>query len=52
MVLAVTFRVENNDFAEWLRAVIREDETTQNILKKMSMRNVEEFTKKDKFLLF
>ena len=52
MVLAVTFRVKNNVFAEQLRTVIREDKITQVILKKMSLGDVEEFTKEDKFLLF
>ena len=35
MVLAVTFKVENNVFAKQLWKVIQEDETTQAILKKM-----------------
>ena len=52
MVLAATFRVENNVFTKWLRTVIREDETTQDILKEMSQGDVKKFTKKDKFLLF
>ena len=52
MVLVVTFRVENNTFAEQLQTVIREDETTQTILKKMGQGDIKEFTKKDKFLLF
>ena len=52
MVLAVTFRVKNNVFAKRLRTVIQEDETTQIILKKISLGDVEEFIKKDKFLLF
>ena len=52
MVLAVMFRVKNNTFAERLRTVIREDETTQNILKDMSLENIKKFIEKDKFLLF
>ena len=52
MVLIVIFWVENNTFAEWLRIVVREDETTQNILNKMSLGDVEGFTEEDKFLLF
>ena len=34
MVLAVTFRVKNNTFMEWLWIAIWDDETTQAILKK------------------
>ena len=34
MVLIVIFRIKNDVFAERLRTVIREDETTQTILKK------------------
>ena len=52
MVLVVMFWAENNTFAKWLRTVIREDETTQNILKEMSLGDIKEFTKKNKFLLF
>ena len=52
MVLAITFRVENNVFTKWLQTVIQEDETTQIILKKMSLGDVKEFAKKDKFLTF
>ena len=52
MVLAVMFRVENNTFVGRLRAVIREDKTMQNILKEMSLRDIKEFAKKDRFLLF
>ena len=52
MVLTVIFRVKNNSFAKWLRIVIQEDETTQDILKELSQGDVEEFTKKDKFLTF
>ena len=52
MVLAATFRVENNTFAEWLRTAIQSDETTQAILKKISQGDVKEFAKKDGFLLF
>ena len=36
MVLAAMFRTENNTFAEQLRTAIREDETIQIILKKIS----------------
>ena len=32
--------------------MIREDKTTQNILKKMSLGDIKEFTKKNGFLLF
>ena len=52
MVLAATFRVENNVFAEQLRIAIQEDETAQTILKEMSLGDIEEFTKKDGFLTF
>ena len=52
MVLAVMFRVKNNIFAKRLQTVIRDDETTQAILKKLSQGDIKEFTKKDKFLLF
>ena len=52
MVLAVTFRVKNNIFAEQLRTMIQDNETTQVILKKMSLEDIEEFTQKEKFLLF
>ena len=36
MVLAATFRIKNNVFAERLQAVIQEDKITQVILKKIS----------------
>ena len=36
MVLAATFRVKNNIFTEYLRAVIQKDKITQIILKKIS----------------
>ena len=52
MVLAVTFWVENDVFTKRLRAVIREDKITQDILKEMSLGDIKEFTKKDRFLLF
>ena len=52
MVLAVMFRVENNTFTEWLRTAIRDNKTTQAILKKMSQEDVKGFTKEDKFLIF
>ena len=52
MVLIVAFRVENDVFIKWLRVVIQEDKTTQNILKEMSLGDVEGFTKEDRFLLF
>ena len=52
MVLAATFRVKNNVFTKWLQIAIQEDETTQIILKKMSLRDVKGFTKEEKFLLF
>ena len=52
MVLVATFRVKNNTFTKWLRTVVQEDETTQDILKEISQGDVEEFTKKDGFLLF
>ena len=52
MVLAVTFRAKNNVFTKQLRTVIQKDETTQAILKKISLGDIKEFTKKDGFLLF
>ena len=52
MVLVATFRVKNNIFAEWLQTVVQEDKTTKAILKKISQKDIEEFTKKDGFLLF
>ena len=52
MVLAATFRVKNDDFTKQLRTAILEDTSTQDILKKISLKNVKEFTEKDKFLLF
>ena len=52
MVLAATFRIKNDGFAEQLRTVVREDETTQVILKEMSQRDIKKFTEKNKFLLF
>ena len=52
MVLAATFRVKNNNFAERLRTAIQEDETTQIVLKEMSHRNIKNFTEEDRFLLF
>ena len=52
MVLAATFRVNNNIFAEQLRTAVQENETTQTILKKISQGDVEKFIKKDRFLLF
>ena len=52
MVLAVTFRAENNTFVEQLWIAIWEDKTTQAILKEISQGDVKKFTKKDKFLLF
>ena len=45
------FRVKNDTFAERLRTIIHEDETTQATLKKMSQGDIEEFIKKNKFLL-
>ena len=52
MVLAATFRAENNIFAKWLRTVIQEDNTTQDILKEISLGDIKEFIKKKEFLLF
>ena len=52
MVLAATFRVKNDVFAEWLRMVVRGGETTQDILKEISLGNIKEFAEEDKFLLF
>ena len=52
MVLAATFRVKNDNFAERLRTAIQEDETTQVILKEISHGNIENFTEEDRFLLF
>ena len=52
MVLVVIFQVENNTFTEYLRIVIREDKTTQAILKEISQGGIKEFIKKNKFLLF
>ena len=52
MVLAVMFRVGNNTFVKWLRTATQNNETTQAILKKISLGDVEEFTEEDKFLLF
>ena len=44
MVLAATFRVKNNTFAERLRTVIQNNKTTQVILKKISLEDIEKFT--------
>ena len=44
MVLAITFRVKNIIFAEQLRTMIQDNETTQVILKKMSLGDIERFT--------
>ena len=52
MVLAATFRIRNNTFAEQLRSAIQENKTTQTILKKISQGDIKKFTKKNKFLLF
>ena len=52
MVLAVTFRIKNDIFAERLWIAIQEDKTTQAILKKIGQRNVKKFAKEDKFLIF
>ena len=52
MVLAATFRVENDTFIEQLRTAIQEDETTQAILKEINQGDIKEFIKEDKFLLF
>ena len=52
MVLAAIFRIKNNVFMEQLRIVIQEDKTTQNILKKISLRDIKEFIIKERFLLF
>ena len=52
MVLAVIFRVKNNAFTEWLWIAIRENETTQNILKEINLGDIKKFAEKDRFLLF
>ena len=52
MVLIVIFRVKNNIFAKRLRIVIWDNETTQDILKEVSLEDIKEFIKKDGFLLF
>ena len=52
IIPAAIFRVENDTFAEQLQIVIREDQTTQTILKEMSQGDIKEFTKEDEFLLF
>ena len=52
IVLAATFWVENNTFAEQLRTAIQSDDITQSILKEMGQRDIKKFIKKDKFLLF
>ena len=52
MVLAATFRVKNNTFAEQLRAAVRNNKIMQAILKEVSQEDIKKFTKKDKFLLF
>ena len=49
MVLAATFRIKNDTFAERLRTAVGNNEITQAILKEMSQGDVKEFTKKDKF---
>ena len=46
------FRVKNNTFIKRLRTAIQKDKTTQAILKKISQGDIEEFTKKERFLLF
>ena len=43
MVLAVMFRAENNNFTEQLRIVIQNNETTQVILKKISLEDIKGF---------
>ena len=52
MVLAATFRVKNNIFAERLRTATQEDKITQNILKEISLGDVKRFTKENRFLIF
>ena len=52
MVLAIIFRVKNNIFTEQLRTAIWEDKTTQDILKEISLGDVKNFIKEDRFLLF
>ena len=39
MILAATFRVENNTFAERLQVAIQEDKTTQTIKKNKPRRH-------------
>ena len=46
------FRVKNSVFAEQLRTAVREDKTTQDILKEINLRDIKGFTKKERFLLF
>ena len=52
MVLAATFRVKNDTFTKQLRTAVQENRTTQNILKEVSLRDIKEFIKKNRFLLF
>ena len=52
MVLVVMFRVENDTFTKQLRTAIRDNKTTQAILKEINQGDIKEFTKKDRFLLF
>ena len=52
MVLAATFRVENDTFIQQLRTAIQEDNTTKTILKKMGQGDIEGFAKKKKFFTF
>ena len=52
MVLAVMFKVENANFTERLRTVIQEDKTTQDILKEISLGNIEGFAEENKFLVY
>ena len=44
MVLVVTFRAENNTFAERFKKVIQNNKITQAILKKINLGNVKKFT--------
>ena len=46
------FRVENKTFIKELRIAIQKDETTQAILKEMSLGDVKKFAEEDRFLLF
>ena len=44
MVLAATFRVKNNTFAEQLRIIIQNNDTTQAIPKEIGQGDVKRFS--------